>query len=149
MKAITGIGVAVLLATAATGARAGVYADDLGKCLVSSTTEADRALMARWIFASMSLNKEIARYVNMSAEVREGLNRDTAALYMRLMTESCRTQTRDAAKYEGAAAISAGFGLLGQIAAQGLFADPAVTAGVAQLDKYYDPEKLKAAMEAK
>ncbi|MFO1394768.1 MAG: hypothetical protein U1F09_13465 [Steroidobacteraceae bacterium] len=149
MKAIIGVCLAASLAIAATSARAGVYADDLGKCLVSSTTEADRALMVRWIFSAMSLNKEIAQYVQMSAEVRDKLNRDTAALYMRLMTESCRAQTRDAAKYEGAPAIGSAFGLLGQVATQGLFSDPAVAASISELDKYYDAQKLKAVMDEK
>ena len=149
MKTMIKACLAIALAIGATGARAGVYADDLGKCLVSSTTEADRALMVKWIFSAMSRNRDIAQYVQMTPEVRDTLNRETAALYMRLLTESCRTQTRDAARYEGAPAIGTAFGLLGQIATQGLFNDPAVAASISELDKYYDQDKLKAIMEEK
>ena len=149
MKTMFKACMAMALAIGATSARAGVYADDLGKCLVSSTSEADRTLMLKWMFSAMSQNREIAQYVQMAPEVRETLTRETAALYMRLMTESCRTQTRDAARYEGPAAIGSAFGLLGQIASQGLFNDPAVAASISELDKYYDQPKLKAVMDGK
>ena len=48
-----------------------------------------------------------------------------------------------------AAAIGAAFGLLGQIATQGIFNDPAVAAGVNELDKFYDRKKLEAVMQEK
>ena len=149
MNRLHGAWLALSLAVAAPVAQAGVYADDLGKCLVSSTTEADRSLMVKWIFASMSLNAEVSQYARITPAEREELNRRTAALYMRLLTESCRAQTRDAARYEGAAAIGAAFGLLGQIATQGIFNDPAVAAGVNELDKFYDRKKLEAVMQEK
>ena len=149
MKAMIRVCLALALAAGATVARAGVYGDDLGKCLVSSTTEADRSLMVKWIFASMSLNSEVSHYARITTQEREELNRQTAALYMRLLTESCRSQTRDAARYEGAAAIGAAFGLLGQIATQGIFNDPAVAAGVNELEKFYDIKKLESVMQEK
>ncbi len=149
MKKLHGAWLALSLAAAAPAAQAGVYGDDLGKCLVSSTSEADRSLMVKWIFASMSLNSQVSQYARITPAEREDLNRETAALYMRLLTESCRAQTRDAARYEGAAAIGAAFGLLGQIATQGIFNDPAVAAGVAELEKFYDVKKLEAVMQEK
>ena len=149
MNKLLGAWLALSLAAAAPVAQAGVYADDLGKCLVSSTTEADRSLMVKWIFASMSLNSEVSQYARITPQEREAFNRQTAALYMRLLTESCRSQTRDAARYEGGAAIGAAFGLLGQIATQGIFNDPAVAAGVNELEKFYDRKKLEAVMQEK
>ena len=144
------IGCTVLaLMSASTGVRAGVYGDDLTKCLVSSTTDADKALLMKWIFSAMSLNKEVAGYVDMPADVREGINKDAGGLYMRLLTDSCKSQTRDAFKYEGQAAIGAAFTVLGQVASQGLFGDPAVAAGMADMIKHIDEDKLKAVLEAK
>ncbi len=128
---------------------AGVYGDDLGKCLVSSTTDADRAMLMKWMFAAMALNKEAAPFVSMPADVRDKINQDVAGLYMRLLTDSCKSQTHDAVKYEGTVAITSAFTLLGQIAAQGLFSDPAVATGMNDLTKYLDEEKLKAVMGGK
>jgi hypothetical protein len=149
MKAMIRIFLALALAASATVAQAGVYGDDLGKCLVSSTSEADRSLMVKWIFASMSLNAQVSQYARITPTEREDINRQTAALYMRLLTESCRAQTRDAARYEGGAAIGAAFGLLGQIATQGIFNDPAVAAGVNEFEKFYDRKKLEAVIQEK
>ncbi len=147
MKTMFKACMAMALAIGATSARAGVYADDLGKCLVSATSEADRVLMVKWMFSALSRNKEISQYVQMAPELRETLSRETAALYTRLLTESCRAQAKDAARYEGAAAFGSAFGLLGQIAAQGLFNDPAVAASISELDKFFDQQKLKAIAE--
>ena len=149
MKALLAGGTALALMSGSTGVHAGVYGDDLTKCLVSSTTDADKALLMKWIFSAMSLNKEVAGYVDMPAGVREGINKDAGVLYMRLLTDSCKAQTRDAFKYEGQAAIGAAFTVLGQVASQGLFGDPAVAAGMADMIKHIDEAKLKAVLEAK
>ena len=149
MNRLHGAWLALSLAAAAPVTQAGVYADDLGKCLVSSTSDADRALMVKWMFAAMSLNSQVASFVNMPTEVRDQLNRDTAQLYLRLMTEKCRTQTRDAANYEGGTAIEAAFRLPGQVAALEMFKDPAVQQGMGSLEKSFDQDKLKAVLEEK
>lgn len=146
---------ALLAATVATAllgsnaARAGVYGDDLTKCLVSSTTDADKALLMKWIFSAMSLNKEVASYVDIPKDVRDRINQDAGGLYMRLLTDSCKAQTSDAFKYEGQAAIGAAFTVLGQVASQGLFGDPAVVAGMTDMTRHIDEDKLKAVLEAK
>lgn len=149
MKALLTGCTALVLMSGSASVHAGVYGDDLTKCLVSSTTDTDKALLMKWIFSAMSLNKEVASYVDMPADVREGINKDAGGLYMRLLTESCKVQTRDAFKYEGQAAIGAAFTVLGQVASQGLFGDPAVSAGMADMIKHIDEDKLKAVLEAK
>lgn len=149
MKALLAAGVAITLTIGSAPAHATVYGDDLAKCLVSSTTDADRAMLMKWIFSAMSLNREVAQFVSMPTDVRDKINQDAGGLYMRLLTESCKTQTRDAYKYEGQAAIASAFSLLGQIASQGLFSDPAVAAGMTELSKYFDQKKLSAVIEGK
>lgn len=128
-------------------AQAGPYGDDLSKCLVSSTTDTDKTLLVKWIFSAIALNKEVAPFVNLPHEVRSKLNEDTAGIYMRLLTDSCKVQTHDAFKYEGQAAISTAFQLLGQVASQGMFNDPAVAAGMTDLMKYFDEEKLNTVLQ--
>lgn len=130
-------------------ARTGVYADDLSKCLVTSTTEADRAMLMKWIFSAISLNKEISSFVNLPADTRTRINQDAAGLYMRLLTESCKLQTYEAFKYEGDAAIGSAFQILGQVASQGIFSDPAVATGMTDLTKFFDEKKLNAVLEGK
>ena len=50
-KALFGIAICVAL-SCGSAARAGVYADDLGKCLVNSTTKNDRQDLIRWLFVA-------------------------------------------------------------------------------------------------
>jgi hypothetical protein len=65
-------------------------------------------------------------------------------LIMRLLTEACRDAAVKAVRYEGATTIQAGFQLLGQVAAQELFASPEVAQAMAGMEKYLDSDKLAA-----
>lgn len=147
MKAIVTACFAGAMAFGSTSAYAGPYGDDLSKCLVSSTTDADKTLLVKWIFSAIALNKEVAPFVAMPESAREQVNRDTAGLYMRLLTDSCRTQTHEAFKYEGQAAVHSAFQLLGQVASQGMFSDPAVAAGMTDLMKHFDEKKLETVLK--
>lgn len=149
MKTVLIACLAISASIAVHSAKAGVYSDDLSKCLVSSTSDADKTLLMKWIFSAIALNKEVSGYVNMPADVREKINTDAAGLYMRLLTDSCKSQTHDAFKYEGQAAIESAFQLLGQVASQGIFGDPAVQAGMAGLTNHFDEEKLNQVIEGK
>jgi len=149
MKAVLAVCTAISLSLATAPTQAGVYGDDLSKCLVSSTTDADKALLMKWIFSAIALNKEVSPYVNMPTDVRDKINVDAAGLYMRLLTDSCKSQAHQAFKYEGQAAIGSAFQLLGQVASQGIFGDPAVAAGMTDLTKHFDEKKLNQVLEGK
>lgn len=140
----TALSLAFVLASPA--ANAGVYGDDLSRCLVSSTNDGDKRLLVEWIFGSIALHRDVAKYVSMPEEEREALDRDTAALFMRLLTETCQPQARDAVKYEGAGAIGTAFQLLGQVAAQGIFSDPSVAAGTQRLLQHVDEARMQEAL---
>ena len=130
---------------AAGPAQAGPYSDELGKCLVGSTTAADKGALGKWNFATAALHPAVKSIATVTPEERTGFNRDTARLFERLVTEACRMQTQQAVKYEGAAALQNAFQLLGQVAARELFADPAVAGGLSELERHFDREKLEQA----
>ncbi len=129
-------------------AHAGLYADDLSRCLVEKTTAEDKNALVRWVVATTALHPAVQPIANVSAESRARANRDTAHIFERLLTRSCLEQTRQAVKYEGAAAIQTGFQTLGQVAMAELFADPKVAEGLGELDKHLDVVKLREALEA-
>ena len=149
MKALIALSTSLALMFSTSPVKAGPYADELSKCLVSSTTDADKSLLVKWIFAAFALNKEVAPFVNLPEEVRTKLNKDTAEIYMRLLTDSCKAQTHEAFKYEGQPAITSAFQLLGQVASQGMFNDPAVASGLEDLMKFFDLEKLNKVLQSK
>lgn len=138
-----------LLAACALPAHAGLYADDLSRCLVEKTTAEDKNTLVRWVIATTTLHPAVQPIARVSAESRARANRDTARIFERLLTESCLDQTRQAVKIEGAAAIQSGFQTLGQVAMAELFADPKVADALGELDRQIDVKKLRNALEAK
>lgn len=123
---------------------AGVYTDDLTKCLVESTSKQDRLSLVRWMFAAMSQHPAVTSLTNVKDSDVEKANSETGALFMRLLTESCAEATTKAVRYEGPAAIQMSFQVLGQVASSELFTDPGVLQVISGLEKYTDQKKLEA-----
>jgi len=144
MKARALCGALALAAFAATPASAGIYADDLAKCLVKSSSAQDQADLVTWIFAVMSLNPAVRPYANFTDAQRADFDRKGGALFTRLMTADCRTESIAALKYEGAAAFETSFQVLGQVATRGLMSDPNVIKGMEGLGAAMDKGKLQA-----
>jgi hypothetical protein len=124
-------------------AHAGVYSDDLGKCMVSGSTAQQKQQLVQWIFFAISLNPAIKPYANITAAQREAANKDIAGLFEKLLGETCNKEAREAIKYEGVAAFSESFRLFGQVAGQEIFASPEVSAGAAEYTKHLDVEGLQ------
>ena len=143
------IGTMVVLAAGlgALHAVAGPYADDLSKCLVKSTTAKDQTDLVRWIFAGAALHPDVSSIAAVSDKQRTEMTRTIGQLLERLLTESCRTQYRDAMKYEGSQTLATSFGVLGQVAMKSLMENPAVAKGFSELATAVNQEKLKAALE--
>lgn len=135
---------ALLGALAAPGmASAGVYADDMSKCLVRSTTDADQAQLVGWLFAAISSHPTVKPMTNLTDAQRDAAVQKAGALMQRLMLVDCRKETVDALKYEGTGSIGQAFGVLGQAAMRGLMSDPKVAEGMAGLGKSIDEKKFE------
>ncbi|MBD1389198.1 hypothetical protein IC617_07155 [Neiella sp. HB171785] len=126
--------------------QAGVYTDELAKCLVSSTTPQDRAALVRWMFIAASHHPAVKDITAVTPAQVDAGNQSTADLFVKLMTESCREQTSSAVKFEGPIAIQGGFQVLGQVAGQELFSSPAVATAMAGLQSFIDQEKIESVL---
>lgn len=146
MKAI--VAAVVLLASLMRPAVAGPYGDDLSKCLVKSTSSEDKSQLVEWIFFSIALNPRVSALTSIPDAKRDEANAKTGELFTRLIADSCKAETQQAVKYEGTAAISGAFQLLGQVAAQEIFADPAVVKGTEAFAKYIDSDRIEKALGA-
>lgn len=120
-------------------AHAGVFTDDLSRCLVEKTTDADRATLIRWMFAALTLNPKLADLVSAKSINRDEINELAAALFIRLVTKDCASQTDIAVRAEGPAAIQGAFAVLGQSAGIAMMTDPAVVAGLSTLTDKFAP----------
>jgi hypothetical protein len=128
---------------------AGPYSDDLAKCMVAKTTEADRVAFVQWMFTAAALHPAVKPLATVTPEQIETANKRTAELFTTLLTDSCGKESVAVVKYEGTAAFQSSFQVLGQIAGTELFAHPAVAAGMADLEKHFDKEKLEAVFSKK
>lgn len=128
-------------------AHAGVYSDDMAKCLVASTSAKDKTDLVRWIFANAALHPDVGDISSVSAGARDAMNRTTAVLMERLLTDACRKQTQDAVRYEGPVAIQLSFQVLGQVAMQELMSNKAVSAGFEGFTKFIDKAKIDALLK--
>lgn len=126
----------------APGVHAAAYTDDLAKCLVKSTTEADQTELMVWLFGAMTVHPAVKPYSAMSDVQRNAKTKRAGELVQRLVIVDCRSETVAALKYEGSSAIEGAFRVLGEVAIRGLMADPQVAQEMAGLGKHFDAQKL-------
>jgi hypothetical protein len=146
MKATFARAVLFTGALLASKAHAGLYADDLSRCLVEKTTSEDRHALVKWIFAAAAAHPMVASVVKVSSEQMDASNKVVGALFMRLLTDSCVEQAKKAVQYEGPAVMQLSFQVLGQVASSELFSSPEVMTVIAGLQKYVDAEKLQSTL---
>lgn len=125
---------------------AGPYSDDLSKCLVRSTGDAEKRTLVKWIFAAVALHPEVADISSVTPAQRTEMTRNTAKIFEKLLADSCRTEVQQAVQYEGPQTIGSSFQVLGQVAARELFSNPNVAANMADLGKYIDQKRIAEAM---
>lgn len=126
-------------------AQAGPFTDEMSKCLVHSTSEADKTLLVKWIYAAMSAHPDVKALSNVSPQQGAQLNKETSVLVVRLLTQNCRTETEQALKYEGEKTFAASFEVLGGVAMQGIMADRDVSAYFAGFEQQLDAKALQEA----
>ncbi len=123
-------------------AQAGPYADDLSKCLVSSTTAADRSDLVRWMFTAAAAHPDLAAMIEVTPAQLDKANSAVGALLMKLLTESCRKQASDAVTLEGPTTFQTSFEVLGRVAGTELFSNTGVANAMAGMEKHLDSKKL-------
>ena len=140
---------AIVLQLFATGVHAGVHTNDLAECLVDSTSRQDRAALVNWLFSAASFHPALSSNASVTRDQLDAANRDSAELFVRLLTDSCKSESEKALKFEGHASIQGSFQALGKIASEELFSDSAVMEAAAGLDEYLDKSRLRTLVESR
>jgi hypothetical protein len=135
---------AISMIAATSPAFAGVYTDELARCLVEKSTPADKSALVQWMFVAMSQHPSVVTLTKVTDKDIEKHNSAAGEVFVRLLTDTCADQSKNAMKHEGAAAIQNSFQVLGQVAAGDLFANPEVAKVMSGLEKYMDAGKLEA-----
>jgi hypothetical protein len=123
-------------------ARAGVYTDELTKCVVKHANDADRTAFVAFIFSAMSVHPSVQAYSTISEVQRDELSKAVAGLTQRLLTEDCRTETVAALKNEGFSVFQAPFSALEDAAMGDLTKNPAVHKELGRFASQLDPAKF-------
>ena len=137
------LAVVAILGGGSMPALAGLYTDDLSRCLVEGTTSADRITLVRWISAAILQHPAVSALSKATPDDVENANVAVGALFMKLLTDTCKEKAAKAIKYEGVLAIQGAFFVLGQVATTDLFADASVQKVMAGLEKHVDSKKLE------
>lgn len=123
-------------------AQANAGTEDLGQCLIRSTTPADRKVLARWAFATMALDPDVAPLAAINPAQRDDINRRTGAVVTTLLADSCRVPAQQALANGGTAAVETAFETWGRWAVAGLVSQPQVIQGMGGLLQYIDIARL-------
>ena len=121
---------------------AGVYTDDLSRCIVENTDKEDRITFVKWMFSAMAKHPAVKTFVSASEEQADVIDKNMAELFMSLLVEDCKEKAQKAIQYEGRVAMETAFQVLGQVAARDLLSDPDVLKSLSGMEKYIDLEKL-------
>lgn len=138
------VALALSLCAPASFAHAGVYSDDLSRCLVKSTTSQDQTAFMVWMFSAISRHPSVKAYANLTDVQRDQASKQAAELMQRLMTVDCRPETVAAMKHEGEGALTSAFEVFGGAAMRGLTTDPEVAKGMEALGSHIDASKFEA-----
>ena len=141
-KSIT-IGLLAGVTALSTNVRAGIFADDLSRCLVSKTSVADKTVFIQWLFDAIAQNPDVRGTKVSDANVAAD-NKQMAGLVDRLLETDCRPQTIAVLKNEGASGFTSSFEVFGKVAATNLFNNPKVNDYLGGYAKDMDQDKLKA-----
>lgn len=123
-------------------AHAGTYTDALSQCLIHATTPADQKVVARWAFATLALDPDVASLATVTPAARAAINRQAGELVTNLLVESCSQPVQQALMFGGTAAAQAAFEAWARWAITNVAEKPEVMQGAGALLQYVDVGKL-------
>jgi hypothetical protein len=129
---------------AAAFAEAGPYSDDLAKCMVRTSSPADRAEFVKFLFSAIAQHPDVSSMANIPPKQMEATMKATGELIQRLLLQSCRSEAQLAIHYESMQSVFYAFQFYGQAMAAELWGNPIVAGKMKDLNKYLDVEKFKA-----
>jgi len=139
------VAIGSLIAMAGSGpATAGIFADDLARCTVTSSTTEDRSALIRWMFVVAAANPAFSDLASIGATQREQAFRRAAAVFDRLLLHDCRRQSVAAMQNEGPASLESGFQAVGQLAGREMMSSPASVASLQDMTRFMDLAGLEA-----
>ncbi len=135
-------------------AAAGEHATRLSQCLSANTTEADKAVLTRWVFSTLSKHPNLASNPNMNdlvsvaRDIRSGADREMAQLVEKFIYDKCNEELKAAVKNEGPAAIQTSLRGYVEQTGRDILNHPSITGSVAGIATQMDFSKMLQALMA-
>jgi hypothetical protein len=123
---------------------AGLYSDDLSRCLVKSSSQEDNNTLMRWLFSAMAVNPAITSLTSITPAQHDAFNKAGAELFERLVLKDCRTEAVTAFRYEGADTLGTSFRVLGEVAGRGLMSEGAASKELGRVATYLHQDQWEA-----
>jgi len=121
--------------------------EDLARCYVEKTTEADQLVLARWMFASLAQHAAVGKYAKVTEADLKAVTVEASGIMQRLVTADCAEVARTAANAQGLGAVSQALQVLGQVASRVLLTDEKVGRSLNAVNTHMDEEKILAAVD--
>jgi hypothetical protein len=134
----------LLLCAVASPAEAGVFTDDLSRCMVSKATASDRDAFMAWMFSAVSAAPRLQKLTTLDRAKRDEIAATAASVFQRLLLVDCRKEAVAALKAEGRNGMIQSFGALGRAATEQMFQSPEAQVELESLGKNFDEAKLEA-----
>ncbi len=128
----------------ATQAPAAEAPQRLGQCMAAKTTGEDRLLVARWMLAGMASAPQMADIVTVTPGKKDGIDRNMAALFTRLLVRDCPDQSRAVFKLKTGEAFQVAGESLGRVAMEELMTNPRANAALIAYVNYLKEDEFKA-----
>lgn len=139
----------VLMSVGVSGnAQAGEHAAALSQCLISNTTEADKEVMTKWVFSSLSNHPSLNGMSGVTDAVRSGSDQQMAKLVESFIYDKCYTQLKAAVKNEGPMSIEQSIRSYVEVTGREVMQHPSVASSVTGIAKHLDAQKLFQALMA-
>jgi len=132
----------LFLAISVGQAQAGEYAENLSHCLKTNTTEADKIVMTKWVFSSLSNHPSLNDMATIKQSVRTGADSDMAQLVEKFMYEKCSDELKNAVKKEGPSAIQSSIRSYVEITGREILQHPSIVSSVSGLAGQLDAKKM-------
>lgn len=136
------------LAFFAPSAQAATESEALGTCLADNTNGAERKMLARWVFITMTEHPELHDLTAVSNDVKTQAHKDVAALVTKLLTVNCVNQARAAINQSNGTAMFDSFKKLGEVAMVEIMSNDMVRTAVTEYVQYLDRKKLTDVLRA-
>lgn len=124
-------------------ANGGTFGDGLVRCMVSHTTEEDQETLVRWIVVAFAENEAVDGIVAVERNYIPQIQIEMAQYVERLFLNDCLLEAREAARYEGEAAVIEAFAVVSRIAGQQAMNDPGSLAVIDGYIQYLDEARFE------